>query len=85
MGKANYRKNGRPIKMVKLVRRATLDGLLEMCDHVILGTKYIVYSEPELMNGIHIPSRTPWTRMMYEDVDGGWLPVELVEDVNVNG
>ena len=74
-----YYKEGREVIAVNLVRKTTLDGLLEMLDNVPLGTKYVVYAETQWMRGVHNKTGTHWEREMYECVDDGWLPTELLE------
>jgi hypothetical protein len=74
-----------PIKTVRLKARRTADGLLEVLDDVPLGRQYLVYAEAQPMDGLHKPTGTLWQRLMYEVVGGGWLPVEMLEDVTPNG
>lgn len=82
-GTNQYFKDGREIIVVRLVRRATADGLLEFKDDVPIGTKYIVYKEPCTMHGMHVPTGTNWARSMYETIEGGWLPTEVLEEVKL--
>lgn len=76
-----HRKDDREIVVVKLIKRKTEDGLLEFYEDVPIGNKYVVYKEPVLVEGLHKPTCTYWQREMYEAVDGGWLPTELLEIV----
>ena len=69
----------RPTQLMKLVKLHTDDELLEVNDCVPLGTRYLVYADPIQMDGLHRPTGTLWTRTMYECVEGGWLPAEMLE------
>jgi len=73
------------VKIVKLAKRSTADGLLQFMDDVPLGKKYAVLTEPILMQGVHRPTGTYWQRSMYQCVEGGWLPVEVFEESECDG
>jgi mannitol-1-phosphate/altronate dehydrogenase len=76
--------NGREVVVVKLVKRITKDQVLEVRDDLFIGEKYIVYKEPFLILVIESDIsaiQLSWQQEMYEVVDGGWLPTELLEIV----
>jgi len=62
-----------------LVKRVTADGLMEMHDHVAVGTVYQVdldsLAEIPLLNTV---TGVRHRKRMVQDVLGGWLPVELL-------
>lgn len=62
-----------------LVARSTADGLVEVNDDVPIGRVYEVMpgSETEVTM-VHKPTGKVHTKVMVQDVEGGWLPVEML-------
>jgi len=68
------------IVTAKLVKRQTADGMLEMGDHVPLEREYKVdLSTIQMRRGYNFVNRVEWEREMVQDIDGGWLPTEMLE------
>ena len=64
----------------KLVKRQTADGMLEMGDHVPLNREYKVdLSTIQMRKGYNFIKSIEWEREMVQDVEGGWLPTEMLE------
>ncbi len=67
------------IARATLIKLKTDDGFVEMHDDVPLGRVYLVeLTTRRMRRGMHLPTRSTWQREMVEDVEGGWLPTELL-------
>jgi hypothetical protein len=68
------------IVTAKLTKRQTSDGLLEMGDQISLGREYRVdLSTIQIRGGYNFIHRVEWEREMVQDIEGGWLPTEMLE------
>ena len=62
-----------------LIKRKTDDGLLEMQDHIPLGTTYEIDLATIMdQNGYNFVLEVIWNREMVMADNGEWLPTELL-------
>jgi hypothetical protein len=67
------------IVTAKLIKKETDDGLMTVRDHVELGSEYqIDLSTLTIRMGYNYLQGQEWEREMVKDVEGGWLPTEIL-------
>jgi hypothetical protein len=64
----------------RLKKRVTSDGLVEMHDHVPIGKEYKIDADSRgNRTGYNYIKRKSWDRELVWDINGGWLPTELLD------
>jgi len=67
------------LNKLKLIKRKTDDGLMEIEDNIPLGKIYEVdLSTKKSLRGMNIQTGQLWERLMVQ-IDGQWFPLELLE------
>jgi len=63
-----------------LVKTSTKDGLINFHGDIELGKEYYVdLNSIQEVGGIHMSTQTVWSREMVWDIEGGWLPTEVLK------
>lgn len=69
---------------VRLCKKKSDDGIFEMRDHVEIGREYVIYPETiREFDGFNQTRGIPWSNRKHVlTKEGGWLPVELLENLD---